>query len=176
MQPTLTPADLERFWAKVEKTSSCWLWTGTKNTDGYGRAYIRQGSQPKYRGYMAHRLSFVLAGGEIPDRYVLDHICRVRNCVNPEHLRAVTNKFNILAGISASAVNARRTHCKNGHEFTPENTRISRGARICRTCDCAKQRRAKSARVDCPDCGKTLSRGFLPEHRKAMHAARIGGE
>jgi hypothetical protein len=64
----------------------------------------------------------------------LDHLCRVRGCVNPDHLEVVTGATNTLRGISSPAINARKTHCRRGHEFTPENTYIDRGSRRCKAC------------------------------------------
>ncbi len=137
----MTPieAELKRhFWEKVAKTESCWLWRGSTSTRGYGR----------YRGQQAHRVSFELSGNEIPKGLVLDHKCRVRNCVNPDHLRAVTNLENLMAGIGPTATNAAKTHCLNGHPFNEENTyyykRAGRDMRYCKQCilDRTKKRRA----------------------------------
>jgi hypothetical protein len=73
--------------------------------------------------------------GPIPDGLFLDHTCRNRNCVNPQHLDPVTNKENILRGEGSPAKNARKTHCKNGHPLKGENlVRGSKGERVCRTC------------------------------------------
>jgi hypothetical protein len=78
----------DRFWAKVKKTETCWNWTGSKSDNGYGRVLIEGRS-----GY-AHRVAYELSTGPIPDGAVIDHRCRVRDCVNPGHLRIVTNKQN----------------------------------------------------------------------------------
>lgn len=124
---------LERFWSKVEVTDTCWLWTGHLNKKGkYG--HIRTGfGESKV---IAHRFSWeftnqipVTAGLE------LDHLCRVRICVNPAHLEPVTHKTNILRGESPSAHHARKTHCNSGHEFNVENTyRNAIGRRQCKVC------------------------------------------
>ena len=118
---------LQRFWAKVNKTDSCWLWTA-KTTFGYGYFQIN------YKYHRAHRVAYQILVGEIPEGLVLDHLCRVRNCVNPEHLEPVTRHENNRRGIHPPL----KTHCKYGHEFTPENTRtyypngwLSRQCRIC---------------------------------------------
>ena len=78
----------ERFWDKVEKTSDCWLWKGKKERNGYGRF--------KCKGKMqnAHRLSWLLSGKTIPDKYVIRHKCRNKHCVNPDHLETGTNAEN----------------------------------------------------------------------------------
>lgn len=102
----------------------------------------------RYRGYgylthdgryvRAHRWAWEQAFGPIPEGLTLDHLCRNRACIVPCHLEPVTNRENALRGMNFSAFNARKTHCKNGHEFTPENTfprgpgGAHRGCRICR--------------------------------------------
>ena len=118
-----------RFWSKVEKTDTCWLWTASKNHNGYGIFDINGKTQ------RAHRLSYELYKGKIPDGLQIDHLCRVRHCVNPDHLEAVTRKENILRGICFSAINKRKTHCYKGHEFTKDNTYINpSGSRRCIIC------------------------------------------
>lgn len=120
-------ADIQKY---VEKTSTCWNWTGTKDRDGYGRV--------RWQGKMhgAHRIFYTQEIGEIPKGLVINHMCRNTSCVNPLHLEATTHKHNILTGVSMSAINARRTHCVNGHEFNKENTHIMKvtGYRVCIPC------------------------------------------
>ena len=84
-----TAADI-RFWNKVEKTETCWIWTGAKDTKGYGAFRDSDG-----RTVRAHRFS----AGEPPRGLVWDHLCRVRNCVNPDHLEAVTQGENVRRGM-----------------------------------------------------------------------------
>jgi hypothetical protein len=119
----------ERFWEKVVQTDTCWLWTGSLS-NGYGNIRPRNG-EPMMR---AHRFAYELLVGPIPEGLHLDHLCRVRHCVNPDHLEPVTQRVNTLRGFGACAQHARKTHCEHGHEFTEENTRISDGERVCRTC------------------------------------------
>lgn len=123
-------ATLERFWSKVDKTDGCWLWLGsTRSYRGYGRFTVDG------RLLMAHRIAYLLEVGPIPNDYQIDHLCRVRNCVRPDHLEAVTQHVNILRSEAPSAVNAQRSECVHGHALTPGNTYVTPdGRRQCRTC------------------------------------------
>lgn len=130
----------ERFWSKVHETDTCWMWTASQNPHGYGQFGL-----PGDKKIGAHRLAYQLLVGPIPDGLVLDHLCRVRACVNPAHLEPVTNAENLRRGEGFVGKKFRQTHCIHGHEFTPANTRITkRGTRTCRVCDRiqAAQRRA----------------------------------
>lgn len=119
---------VERFWSWVEKTETCWLWKGALN-HGYGSFSIGA------RQRKAHRFSYELAHGAVPEGLTLDHLCRNRPCVRPDHLEAVTDRENILRGESFAASNSRKTHCKRGHPFTSENTyRDRKNRRVCRAC------------------------------------------
>jgi hypothetical protein len=133
----MTTGDEKRFWSKVDKSGECWLWMGTKSR-GYGQFYLYG------RGWPAHRLAYELVIAPIPEGLQLDHLCRVRHCVNPDHLEAVTNKVNCLRGVSPWAVNARKTDCPQGHPYSGENLYTApSGARYCRTCN-RKQTRERS--------------------------------
>lgn len=134
-----TRSDEERFWAKVDKSGDCWLWTARINSCGYGTFSARaNGWVPR----MAHRLAYEYLIGPIPVGLQLDHLCRNRACVNPEHCEPVTGRENTLRGVTLAAANAAKTHCIRGHEFTPENTNVGpSGARRCRTCSALRQRK-----------------------------------
>lgn len=130
-----------RFWEKVEPQAGpadspaswdapgCWEWQASCNDYGYGQYWLRRTMMK------AHRVAYELLRGPIPDGLELDHICRNRRCVRPSHLEPVTTAVNTLRGEAPSAQNARLTHCRRGHAFSPENTHITpRGTRTCRTC------------------------------------------
>ena len=128
-----TPFDVDDIWERIErrvtKTDACWLWTGKTNRDGYGMYAWRPDT------YLVHRVAYQALVGDIPDGKELDHLCRVRNCCNPQHLEPVTHEENVKRGDSPWAKKARQTHCKRGHEFTPDNIfRKSNGTRECLTC------------------------------------------
>lgn len=133
----VTDAFLKRFWDKVEKTESCWVWFGAK-TGGYGQ--IKFGDRIHY----AHRISYMLATGAFP-KYMIDHLCRNPACVNPKHMEDVTNMTNSLRGISPAAQNARKVVCKHGHPFDKENTYIGTNGRF-RTCRLCSKLRAERRR------------------------------
>lgn len=123
---------IENFWKKVNKTDSCWIWLGHKNNFGYGRIHYTENGE--YLRTLAHRFSYKYLIGEVPVGLVLDHLCNNRLCVNPYHLKITTHRENILRGIGNPAINSKKTHCKNGHEFNKENTRITKNGRQCVIC------------------------------------------
>lgn len=121
----------------MELKNSCWLWAGHIRSDGYGGIW----NTIKNQYDVAHRLVYESLVGPVPKELQLDHLCRVRHCINPEHLEPVTRKVNILRGEGMGAKNARKTHCKNGHLLSGDNLRIDvSGYRQCRKCEPAYAR------------------------------------
>lgn len=128
----------ERFWKHVNKTETCWLWTGATN-GRYGKFAART-SRADPLTVFAHRFSYELAHGPIPDGLVVNHRCEVRLCVNPAHLEAVTVSENLRYGTNPIAILARKTHCKHGHLL--DRVRAN-GTRRCSTCGREKMRRRR---------------------------------
>lgn len=122
-----------RFLNMVEKTETCWLWTGSKSALGYGSATWNG------KTASAHRVSYLMHRGAIPKGLELDHLCRNPSCVNPDHLEAVTHGENVRRGWPYRE-DYHTTHCRHGHEWTPENTytrpnKKGIAERFCRACN-----------------------------------------
>ena len=119
-----------RFNAQYEVAESgCWEWTATVMLrKGYGQfSYGRL--------MLAHRASYEHFRGAIPEGLNLDHLCRNRKCVNPDHLEAVTQRVNVMRGVSVTAENMRKSHCPTGHPYDAANTYVrANGHRGCRAC------------------------------------------
>lgn len=123
------------FWRNVyiNLDTGCWCWRTGPDVNGYGRTSLNG------RRGLAHRVAYTALVGPVPPHLDLDHLCRVRHCVNPGHLEPVTRRENTLRG-RAGRVNAelaaQRTHCGNGHERNDKNTRYAAdGRRYCRACE-----------------------------------------
>lgn len=101
----------------IDKTASCWLWTGAKSGNGYGSLTFRS------KRFSAHRFVYSQLVGEIPSGKVLDHTCRVKHCVNPAHLRVVTQRENCSVGISPAWITHRTGICKRGHVIDDHNVK-----------------------------------------------------
>lgn len=127
----------EPFWDKIDqRPDGCWHWTGSINGAGYGRF-----GRGQYGSRIAHRLTYLALVGPIPDGLTLDHLCRVRHCVNPDHLDPVTHAENMRRGHWAEA-----THCANGHPWDKPNMyRDREGKRRCRACKRQRMRELRKA-------------------------------
>ena len=133
---TMTAAEAQlrlaalRFWTKVNKSRSCWLWLGGGDGQGYGSF--------KYNGktIRAHRFAYQICKGAIPKGLQIDHLCRNRICVNPDHLEVVVRRINILQGVGPTALHYNQDTCIHGHTFDAANTYfdVRRGRRQCRAC------------------------------------------
>lgn len=128
-----------RFWSKVDKTDTCWLWTGRLDALGYGTFTVGD------RRYRAHRFAFF--DGNVPlgnsGTIDIDHLCRVRHCVNPAHMEEVPHAENVRRGAGGEVARARmlaRTHCHKGHPYEGDNLVYDQGKRRCRTCRLESQR------------------------------------
>ncbi len=126
----------EQFAAKVSpQPDGCWKWLGNHDSDGYGRFWL---GLPGQKTIGAHRFAYLSIKGEIPEGLVLDHLCRNVGCVNPDHVEPVTVGENQRRGLNV----ALKTHCKQGHPYTQENTVIRHtGRRWCLTCRKAADRK-----------------------------------
>lgn len=130
------PTHAERFWPRVRKTETCWLWTGASDESGYG--FFGAGN----RVHRAHRWAYEDRFGPIPDGLVIDHLCRMPSCVNPDHLEAVTNQENLDRGWGRRVQSGWVDHCINGHKYTPDNTYTTpKGTFACRVCSAASRRK-----------------------------------
>ena len=129
-QKLTKPVDV-RFWSKVKKQGDlqCWEWTARRNRAGYGTFKY------KNRTVLAHRVVFELLGKSIPSGMYVDHMCRNRACLNPQHLRFVTPEINALENSKGqSAINKSKNFCKNGHPLIEENLMQSKTRLIKRQC------------------------------------------
>ncbi len=130
--PKKLPSSIEeRFWQRVlpEPNSGCWLWTGSISPNGYAVFWYRN-----KKNWTGHRYAYTSFKGPVPTGLDLDHKCRVRRCVNPDHLEPVTRLENLIRG-DTKIGRSKRPHCPHGHEWNEKTTRINRdGSRHCREC------------------------------------------
>ena len=161
---------------RVNPETGCWEWVGTRRPDGYGVITVDG------RLCRAHRYVFTLLRGDIPEGLVLDHLCRVPRCVNPDHLEPVTQRINTLRGVGPIPERAQQTHCIHGHEFVGHNVYIhpKRGTRNCRTCLHETSRRRRAGLAGTGDCSvdnctsPAVSRGMCPSHyQKAYRYGQV---
>lgn len=139
----------ERFWAKVDKNgplpdrsdplvaapaTPCWIWTAARHVDtGYG-VFVADKRDRIGKTPAAHRISYMELVGPIAHGDQIDHLCRVRACINPDHLEAVPQRVNLIRGAGWAGEKARTTHCPSGHEYNTKNTYTLGTSRSCREC------------------------------------------
>ena len=130
------PSHSEKFWSKtVAGYGGCIIWTGASGSHGYGTVRVAG----KY--HSAHRWAYGNKMGDIPRGLVIDHLCRVRLCVNPYHMEPVTHRENVLRGTGPTALNAAKTHCDRGHELSVIRKRGNSTQRTCGECTDAVRRK-----------------------------------
>lgn len=187
---------MNRFFSRVNKTDSCWLWLGAKQSRGYGHFSLDG------KTTLAHRYSWEQVNGPIPQGLVIDHLCRVRSCVNPEHLRIVTQSENSRVGISPPAINGRKSRCGNGHPFDVIKYDGKRSCSVCVNASFRARYRRNKNRAElaslreaagklaealeicefgdynqfihesvCPNCGKPRSEGHVHDCEVALALA-----
>ena len=138
VQFELTDSLESRFWNRLDKGGNCWNWQGGKDRpDGYG--CLHYADNGKRHSLKAHRVSWVIHNGPIPDGLWVLHKCDNPSCVNPNHLFLGTRQDNMLDAASKGRIStigkSRQTHCIRGHKFTEQNTRVTKeGHRRCRAC------------------------------------------
>ena len=114
---------IERFLSKIKIIGNCWMWQRFKDKDGYSRIQINK------KSCSGHRFIYEYYHGDIDPNLMIDHLCRKRACVNPEHLELVTPLINTKRGIGNR--NKEKTRCPYGHEYSGIS---SQGKRICKIC------------------------------------------
>lgn len=133
-----TIQDIERFANKFTASGGCWEWFAASNQDGYGCFRF------KGKTYSAHSFIYQVLKGILAENLVVDHSCNNPKCVNPEHLKAMTQRENILKSTGIAAIRARQTVCKYGHEFsTPKWLKNSTSRRYCNTCHKLRERKRR---------------------------------
>lgn len=127
----------ERIESLVKRVNGCWEWQGRLTKQGYGQTSTGSRTDNTRATRIAHRVSYETFVGEIPEGLTIDHLCRNRACVNPDHLEAVTIKENVRRGNPLWKQEMARTHCPQGHEYTTSNVYLSgrnKTSRSCKTC------------------------------------------
>jgi hypothetical protein len=137
---------LERIAEKVALTDDgCVIWTGSLDIGGYGQIGVGSKRDRTNTKRKVHRLLYELTVGPVPAGLDLDHLCRNRACCRPDHLEPVTRRENLARGTGLIGQQLARLTCAHGHPYTPENTYMDNGARVCRTCKAIRARLRRAA-------------------------------
>lgn len=140
---SLTPKEHKRLYGRlhVDEKTGCWLWTGAKDGAGYGICFVRGKRERIHRVMYALNVGPVPRGHKARRFFQVHHVCRNTSCCNPDHLQLVSQRHNVLEGISPPAVNATKTHCIRGHVLERRND----GTAVdCRACDNLRKKARKA--------------------------------
>lgn len=167
---TAEPLD-QRILKMTDRSGECWLWLGSLSRQGYGRITVNK----HYTS--AHRISYETFVGSVPSGLEIDHLCRVRHCVNPKHLEAVSHTVNMRRSIEATGMIAGKRAggqelgglCSRGHLLDEENTYLHRGILCCLTC-------ARERNRLCASGGKPRQRTYTDHAKVAAKARARHGE
>lgn len=140
--PRLTQREIDRFFQQVNRTDTCWIWVGYVRPDGYGHMTIRRAGIQ--RSILVHRIAYQVLKKRLSIHRVLDHQCRNKRCVNPGHLRAVTDRTNLLSDPATMTYqNKHKRYCLRGHPLFGKNLYVYPQShhRCCRQCRNITQQR-----------------------------------
>lgn len=169
---------IKRLWHRIVLTEEgCWSVSGATTTDGYAVLALNKREDGTRKTVRAHRAVWQELVGPIPDGLVIDHLCEVRTCINPLHLRVCTQgENNARSGASITAVTARRTHCARGHEYEPDP--YAPGKRWCPTCKAMGRRRRwqKNREANLAYAREWRARNAerVSEYNRRSYAKRVG--
>ena len=158
----------DRFFAKVKKTSTCWLWTGATNRAGYGRFGVSGDNR------LAHRVSWLLEHGQLSDSDHVLHRCDNPPCVNPAHLFLGTNHDNVMDKMSKGRHHGpKKTHCPKGHPYSGDNLWLSkRNERTCLACAAERSKKALAAKPNAKEVVSQRNREYHEKNRERINAKK----
>lgn len=158
-KPDNTRPEAERFWEKVEKTDTCWNWTGALSSGSYGSfAVFHEGVR---KNIIAHRWTYATFKGELVEGMHLDHLCRNTRCVNPDHLEQVTPLVNMQRGVIPNMQVKLTNICRRGHSMEDAFTFTGTSGRACRTCVLTGMKARRSGMT----FAEVVASGWVPRPR-----------